>query len=127
MFISGEPTYKIGRTSQSIDKASITRLNAYKKGSEIVLIIQLFDPRHIVNTEREIIARFKKEFSSHPDGNEYFTGDKFKMMTIIIEVISRYNNPQPLTLPCLFEQRLSMILPTAPTDREEQAGAITDT
>ena len=75
--------YKFGRCCQSPENY-IDRLRQYKKGSEIIMVIQC-DDAHAV--ENKIRTRFKDEFCQHRDGHEHYYGDVHKMMHIILEYV----------------------------------------
>ena len=89
-----DDVYKVGRTTQYPDNI-IHRLRSYKKKSEIILVLQC-DPKDVVELETTIKRQFRKRFKSHPDGTEYFRGDKCEMIRCIyentIESINKRNN-----------------------------------
>lgn len=81
-----EAVYKHGKTRQKFPCNTISRLNDYKQGSEIVMIKQV--PEHLVDEiEKNITRTFKHCFEGHEDGHEYFVGDPFEMMYVIDDII----------------------------------------
>lgn len=81
-----EAVYKHGKTRQKFPCNTISRLNDYKQGSELVMIKQV--PEHLVDEiERNITRTFKHCFEGHEDGREYFVGDPFEMMDVIDDII----------------------------------------
>lgn len=82
---SNQNIYKIGRTSQECDN-KIRRLQNYKKGSQIVLVIEV-DNNNVISLETNIKREFEKEFTSHSDGFEYFEGNVNQMKNIMIKHI----------------------------------------
>lgn len=83
----GEPIYKVGRTTQQPD-SRIARFDAYKKGSELILLVQCRNDK-VVAIETEIKHMFKIVFKSNSDGTEYFDGEPDKMSDIIYEIAKR--------------------------------------
>lgn len=83
-----ENVYKIGRSIiKIVDKFS--RLEAYGKGANIILTCQCVDS---VLLEKEILVEFNSKFSRHEFGNEYFVGDKQKMLNVILTMIMNESN-----------------------------------
>jgi hypothetical protein len=71
------PIYKIGKTTQNINK----RLSCYPKNSELLLAIQVNDA-HMA--EKELLKEFQQRFIHRKDiGNEYFEGNENEMMKLI--------------------------------------------
>lgn len=81
-----ENVYKVGRTKQLADNR-IKRVESYKKGSEVILVV---NTKVNLNEriERNIINLFNKEFIRHSDGHEYFIGDPDRMIKLIISTIN---------------------------------------
>lgn len=75
--------YKVGRTTQEPHN-KIKRLQDYKKGSEIILVIKVPN-EDVVSIEDTIKKEFKTTFKSHTDGCEYFEGDIDKMKRIVVK------------------------------------------
>lgn len=74
-----ENTYKVGKSVQTNN----TRILQYPNGSELIIQIVCFD---CSICEKNIIRRFKELFNHKKEyGKEYFEGDEFKMMGILIE------------------------------------------
>jgi hypothetical protein len=97
-----EPTYKIGRTSQSPDE----RFSGYPKGSEIVHYTMVEDSQA---AEKQLISIFKKTFEHKKEyGNEYFKGDINEMLRIIYSTI--YNSKENTKLKDMEEQIKSLEL-----------------
>ena len=79
-----EEIYKIGRTCQ----ADFKRFDAYPKNSHLLLFIDVPDCKCI---EKILIKKFKGQFKHRKDiGNEYFEGDKCKMMKEIVDIIQTF-------------------------------------
>ena len=69
-----EKVYKHGKTCISDATLILPRLKQYKKGSELLFVMQVpIDKINII--ESSITQRFKKLFDKHSDGLEYFIGD----------------------------------------------------
>ncbi len=83
-YMNDKPIYKFGRSTQLPDH-KINRLYHYKKGSEIVMVLQC---KHVVETENKIRILFKQHFIQHIDGHEHYYGDVNLMKKIIWEVIN---------------------------------------
>lgn len=83
-YMNDKPIYKFGRSTQLPDH-KINRLYHYKKGSEIVMVLQC---KHVVETENKIRILFKQYFIQHIDGHEHYYGDVNLMKKIIWEVIN---------------------------------------
>jgi hypothetical protein len=78
---SNLPVYKIGKTKQTNN----LRFNSYPKGSK--LFVQLCC-KDCDECERLIINLFDKKYKKRSDfGNEYYEGEKIKMILDIIEII----------------------------------------
>ena len=77
-----EEVYKVGRTC----KDELTRFNNYPKGSKLHLHISCINS---CNIERSIINIFGKVFTNvELYGKEYFEGNLFEMLTIILEQVA---------------------------------------
>lgn len=89
---NNENVYKYGKTCCSDATLFVPRLKHYKKGSELVFIMQV--PIHKVDIiESQITQRFKKLFERHNDGYEYFIGDPNTMIKEMIDIIFfNFNN-----------------------------------
>jgi hypothetical protein len=83
-YLNDKPIYKFGRSTQLPDH-KINRLYHYKKGSEIILVLQC---KNVVETENKIRVLFKQNFIQHIDGHEHYYGDVNQMKKIIWEVIN---------------------------------------
>ncbi len=83
-YLNDKPIYKFGRSTQLPDH-KINRLYHYKKGSEIVMVLQC---KNVVETENKIRVLFKQQFIQHIDGHEHYYGDVNQMKKIIWEVIN---------------------------------------
>lgn len=86
-----EPTYKIGMTRQ---ENPYDRLNAYPKGSKILVICCVEDSK---NVENSIKQSFDELFGcSSQYGREYYTGDvdlmRRKLFEIVNESYEKYEN-----------------------------------
>ena len=79
------PVYKAGMSVQEPDNF-IKRLKSYKKGSEIVMVLQCA-AAHVHRLEGIMLTRMRSQFDSHGDGNEYFTGDPTDMCHVLWEVV----------------------------------------
>ena len=82
---AGRDIYKFGRSCQ-LPENYISRLRQYKRGSEIIMVLQCTDA---VDTESRIRDIFKDEFMQHKDGHEHYYGDRTKMMKIIWKQVMR--------------------------------------
>ena len=83
-----EDVYKIGCTCQKDFK----RFDGYPKSSHLILMIDVCDSKMI---EKLVIKKFKGLFKHRKDiGNEYFEGDKNKMIKHILQTVEEYK-PQP--------------------------------
>ena len=81
-FISSHSNiYKIGRTTQE-KSLKIKRFNAYKKGSEIILLKKVCNDQ-VILIENKLKNIFASTFKRHADGIEYFEGDCNEMSLII--------------------------------------------
>ena len=87
----GEPVYKVGMTIQEVGDSGVRRLNAYKKGTELIFLWQCMDPTQTITIETIIKKRFQELFRQHDDGHEYFMGDRFEMVDTIMKVIGTAN------------------------------------
>lgn len=75
---SGQPIYKIGKTTQQPDK----RLRAYPKQSEILLVIKVSDCH---STETTLIAECDKKYKNRKDiGREYYEAPEYEIMQTVI-------------------------------------------
>lgn len=83
-YLKGEPIYKFGRSTQLPDH-KINRLYHYKKGSEIVMVLQC---KNVIDTENKIRIMFKQNFIQHKDGHEHYYGNVNKMKKIIWDIIN---------------------------------------
>ena len=80
---TNEPIYKIGKTKQE----RLKRITNYPNGTKLVIQIECND---CDTYEKLLITKFKKEFIHKNDiGNEYFYGDRFKMVNIIYDICHR--------------------------------------
>ena len=85
--LTGHPVQKLGMTVQNAS-VRIRRLDGYKKGSEVFLVIRC--PMHRVNSlEQEAKRLFRTHFHKHSDGTEYFAGDPYAMVKILAELVNR--------------------------------------
>ena len=85
-----ENVYKIGMTVQG-PKLRIKRLDAYKKGSELRMVVYCPVER-VFETEKVLKNNFRQIFEAHPDGFEYFVGDPVKMTRLIFEEVLEPRN-----------------------------------
>jgi len=83
-YLNDKPIYKFGRSTQLPDH-KINRLYHYKKGSEIVMVLQ---SKNVIETENKIRVLFKQQFIQHMDGHEHYYGDVNIMKKIIWNVIN---------------------------------------
>jgi hypothetical protein len=83
-YMKDENVYKFGRCTQLPDH-KINRLYHYKKGSEIVMVLQC---KNVIDTENRIRVIFKQRFIQHIDGHEHYYGDVNMMKKIIWDVIN---------------------------------------
>jgi hypothetical protein len=83
-YLNNEPIYKFGRCTQLPDH-KINRLYHYKKGSEIVMVLQCND---VIHTENKIRVMFKQHFIQHIDGHEHYYGDVKIMKKIIWNIVN---------------------------------------
>lgn len=83
-YLNDKPIYKFGRSTQLPDH-KINRLYHYKKGSEIVMVLQC---KNVIDTENKIRVLFKEKFIQHIDGHEHYYGDVNLMKKIIWNVIN---------------------------------------
>lgn len=81
-----ENVYKHGKTCLSDATLILPRLKDYKKGSELVFVMQVAIEQ-VCTIENSITKRFKNVFKKHNDGNEYFIGDPKIMIKEIFEII----------------------------------------
>lgn len=81
----GEDVYKFGKSKTSEKVINIARIASYGKGSQILLVIECKNANVL---EQKISGQFKKEFVKHDFGNEYFVGNKKRMMQIIMETVN---------------------------------------
>jgi hypothetical protein len=74
---NGEPTYKIGKTTQELP----VRLIRYPPGSKLILCLEVTDCHSL---EKILIKKFHKIFVHRPEyGDEYFTGNVRTMIQTI--------------------------------------------
>jgi hypothetical protein len=86
---SSEEIYKIGRTCQ----ADFKRFDGYPKNSHLILFIDVPDCKLI---EKIIIKKFKIHFQHKKNiGNEYFEGNKSKMIKEMIDIVQNFK-PKPV-------------------------------
>lgn len=71
--LRGEDVYKIGMTRQKMN-LRIDRMNAYKKGSELILMTEC-PLSSCVEVESDLKRKFEHIFRRHSDGFEYFLGN----------------------------------------------------
>jgi hypothetical protein len=83
-YLNNKSIYKFGRSTQLPDH-KINRLYHYKKGSEIVMVLQC---KNVIDTENKIRILFKQQFIQHIDGHEHYYGDVNIMKKIIWDVIN---------------------------------------
>lgn len=83
-YLNDKPIYKFGRSTQLPDH-KINRLYHYKKGSEIVMVLQC---KNVIETENKIRVLFKQHFIQHIDGHEHYYGDVNIMKKLIWDVIN---------------------------------------
>lgn len=86
--IHNEKIYKVGRTIVK-GSGNITRLGAYGKGIDIVLVCRCINSKDL---ERKILEIFVNKFDKHSIGNEYFIGDFSEMAKIIYNMIIKETN-----------------------------------
>jgi hypothetical protein len=98
-----QPVYKVGMTCQAPDKR-IKRLDKYKKGSEVLIIVRVMDTQRTAQVENKIKQIFYTKYEKHNDGNEYFIGNGFEMQKIIMEVVQAENiqSSGPYLLPTIL-------------------------
>lgn len=84
------PVFKFGMTKQSPD-SRIRRVQKYKKGSEIVMIMEVYDSSYTHRIESEIKKEFERWFKPHSDGHEYFIGCRLQMTKLIVDIVYKYN------------------------------------
>lgn len=90
------PIYKIGKTRQ-ID---LKRPKSYPKGSVIEIHVRV---DNCDRAETELIALFKLKFNFESDyGNEYFSGDRNKM---VAEIVKYAKISEPLAEPVADERK----------------------
>jgi hypothetical protein len=82
--------YKVGMTRQEPDKR-FKRLEKYKKGSEVLIVVKVNDVNNTATVEAEIKRIFGQQFVKHIDGNEYFIGNGNEMLNIIMEEVAKAN------------------------------------
>jgi len=74
----GEHVYKIGKTTQDINKRTVS----YPKGSKLIFTMCVNDCHSL---EKTLIANFTKKYKHRPDyGAEYFEGCNVSMMYDIL-------------------------------------------
>lgn len=84
--LRNEDVYKIGITVQ---ENPWNRLNQYKKGSEIILLWHLQNPKKLEDDVKKV---FRYKFTQHMDGIEYFEGDKDEMFQCIHSLMSEHRS-----------------------------------
>lgn len=77
--------FKYGRTTQEPNN-KINRLQNYKKGSKILLIMECENEK-VKSIEKNIKVIFDSKFKRHSDGYEHYIGDKDEMKKIISTLI----------------------------------------
>jgi len=77
--------FKYGRTTQEPNN-KINRLQNYKKGSKILLIMECENEK-VKSIEKNIKIIFDSKFKRHSDGYEHYIGDKDEMKKIISTLI----------------------------------------
>lgn len=82
--LNNKPIYKFGRSTQLPDNM-IYRLRKYKKGSEIIMVLQC---NNVIETENKIRTLFKQKFIQHSDGHEHYYGDVNLMKKIIWDIVN---------------------------------------
>lgn len=91
---TNEQIFKIGKTTQE----GLGRFKNYPNGSELILHIKCTDCH---TTEKQLIAVFKSKYKHRSDiGTEYFEGDYFEMMRIIMDSVMNTKSaiqPNPKT------------------------------
>ena len=88
---SHQPVYKVGMTCQ-LPNTRFRRLEDYKKGSEVLIVMRVMDIKQTVAVETSIKLRFSKLFVRHMDGNEYFYGCGITMQHIVTEEVNMANS-----------------------------------
>lgn len=83
--------FKIGMTVQCADPR-IRRIHKYKKGSEVVLVMEVYNHKITRLVETEIIKKFQQMFINHNDGHEYFVGCRIKMTKVITDIVIKFNS-----------------------------------
>lgn len=77
--------FKYGRTTQEPNN-KINRLQNYKKGSKILLVMECENEK-VKSIEKNIKIIFDSKFKRHSDGYEHYIGDKDEMKKIISTLI----------------------------------------
>ena len=77
-----ENVQKLGKTIQNTPTLRIRRLDDYKKGSQILYLCSC-KPENVGYIESDLKKIFKRLFTKHSDGYEYFIGDPYQMINII--------------------------------------------
>lgn len=93
--LSKQNIYKVGMSIVKDKNSNISRLSSYRKGSEIILLAQCINANTM---EREILNIFNQRFN-RAYGNEYFVGDKYKMMEIIYSALKNEDKKQEEQIP----------------------------
>ncbi len=76
-FNKKENVYKLGKTTQTIDK----RFGGYPKGTLVISVINVISSD---DSERELLGMFRNEFVNRTDiGAEYFQGNLIKMIQLL--------------------------------------------
>jgi hypothetical protein len=87
----GTDIYKLGRTTEKLDSRRPKRFNSYGLGTIVFCMLNLPDFKKSKIMEKRMKDAFHKHFELDR-GAEYFRGDKFKMMTIMLSIYSPLNN-----------------------------------
>jgi hypothetical protein len=83
---TGEDVYKIGKTTQDIQK----RMQGYPKGSKLVFVMPCTDCHE---TEKKLLKIFREKYARCKDiGAEYFKGDAKDMVNTICENRERWES-----------------------------------
>jgi hypothetical protein len=77
-------------TVQEPHSNKIGRLDAYKRGSELIFLWQCIDHSKTVHVETLIKTAFNTHFTRHMDGLEYFEGSRFKMVEVMTTIINDF-------------------------------------
>ena len=80
LIMMADGVYKVGRTTQDYGN-HLKRLKSYPADSQIAYVRRTNGD--VVQLEKDIIAKFRDEFGTHPRGREYFVGNDTRMMQVI--------------------------------------------